>query len=58
MSKVWDAIKQVERERQSVEERKRPPDSRVPDAPTDGYLACVRLRCTERVMPRLRVARQ
>jgi len=58
MSKVWDAIKQVERARQSAEESKDTTDPQAQDSQTDGYLACLRVRCTERVMPRVRVARQ
>ena len=58
MSKVWDAIKQVERERQSAEDGRVTSERPEHDSRTDGYLACVRFRCAERVLPRVRVARR
>lgn len=44
MSKVWDAIKRVERERELAERNRTSEDSR----PLATYLSGVRRRCEER----------
>jgi hypothetical protein len=52
MSKVWDAIKQVEHERESGADTR--PNRETDDSPNNGYLTQVRRRSRERLARRSR----
>jgi hypothetical protein len=51
MSKVWDAIKLVERERELAGRGRSPAERATSDRPITAYLAGVRRRSQERAHP-------
>jgi hypothetical protein len=51
MSKVWDAIKSVERERELAGRQRSPAERETTNRPITAYLAGVRRRCQERCVP-------
>ncbi len=48
MSKVWEAIKSVERERELAGQQRSPAEGETSNRPVTAYLAGVRRRCQER----------